>query len=568
MTQNLASAASLPAPAGRAAPDRTVDVTPRARKRRRLSPLTIRVMLVNAFALVILMGGVLVLDQLEENLIEAELNEAFDEARILAAAVNEGAIDHDTTGTVIRSLDHVRARRILRELYEITDTRLKLIAPSGEVIADSRLIGGPEAGRTVEVVPLPPLDARDSMIRQGFDWLYDEVLGLLPQRKTWPIYDRGPEDPILDLSTVNQASLGMVGRQIWRRADGRALVIDVAVPIQPLREIMAILLVTTETTEVSDALQAMREGVLLVFAGTAAITLLMAFFLSLTITRPILKLAAAAEAVRTGMDRDIPIPDLSNRRDEIGDLSAAMRDMTQALHGRMDAIERFAADVAHEIKNPLTSLRSAVETTARIEDPEKRQRLLSIIQDDVGRLDRLISDISDASRVDAEMSRAERERVDVRVMLEKLAELYTTTRCEDDDVAVDLKIAGDGPFRIQGIEDRLVQVVRNLISNATGFSPKGGVIGIGLARLGGRVMITVSDQGPGIPPAKLRDIFNRFYTERPTGEKFGTHSGLGLSISKQIIDAHRGRIFAENITDYSGAVHGARFTIELPAEPA
>jgi two-component system sensor histidine kinase ChvG len=280
------------------------------------------------------------------------------------------------------------------------------------------------------------------------------------------------------------------------------------------------------------------------------------------------RLAAAAERVRRGHGRQIAIPDFSKRGDEIGELSIAFRDMTQALWQRMDAIERFAADVAHEIKNPLTSLRSAVETAVRIEDPVKQRRLLNIVLEDVERLDRLISDISDASRLDAELSRVEHVPIALDQMLATLVELHEAAAAEG---AVRLAlnapeaIARAGGFVVPGVEDRLVQVFRNLIVNAVSFSPPGGTIALGLQRGADAVIVTVDDMGPGIPEAKLVAIFDRFYSERPAGEKFGTHSGLGLSISKQIVEAHLGAIRAENRRGEDGRILGARFVVRLPA---
>jgi two-component system sensor histidine kinase ChvG len=256
------------------------------------------------------------------------------------------------------------------------------------------------------------------------------------------------------------------------------------------------------------------------------------------------------------------IPDFSARGDEIGDLSGALREMTSALWQRMDAIERFAADVAHEIKNPLTSLRSAVETAARIQDPGKREKLLAIVMEDVKRLDRLISDISDASRLDAELSRIEPEPVDVGHVLGTLAEVYDVTQAEEGP-RIRL-VLPEEPLVVSGVEGRLVQVFRNLIANAVSFSPPDGTIRLSARQDEDAVVVTVEDDGPGIPEGKLEAIFNRFYTERPSGEKFGTHSGLGLSISKQIVDAHQGVIRAENRRDADGRVIGARFVVRLP----
>ncbi len=229
----------------------------------------------------------------------------------------------------------------------------------------------------------------------------------------------------------------------------------------------------------------------------------------------------------------------------------------------MDAIERFAADVAHEIKNPLSSIRSAIETLRRIQDPARQKQLLAIITDDVTRLDRLITDVADASRVDAELSRIATEQVDIAPILHTLKDLQDATR-GDDDPWIELDVVPSG-LVVLGVEDRLVQVFRNVIANAESFSPPRGRIAIAARRTAGGVEITVDDDGPGIPDGKLDQIFDRFYSERPSEERFGQHSGLGLSISRQIVEALRGRIIADNRRAPDGHVLGARFTVVLPA---
>jgi two-component system sensor histidine kinase ChvG len=293
----------------------------------------------------------------------------------------------------------------------------------------------------------------------------------------------------------------------------------------------------------------------------------LSLYLAWTIAQPVRRLADAAFAVRHGNGRKLAIPDFSRRRDEIGELSVALADMTGALWRRMDAIEHFAADVAHEIKNPLTSLRSAVETASRVQDPAKQRKLMAIIQHDVERLDRLISDISDASRLDAEMSRLERAPVRLDAMLAILVDIHEATDGADRPKLVLERADPEAALIVEGKEGRLVQVFQNLIGNALSFSPPGGVIRIQAFRQSEAAIVTVEDDGPGIPDGKLDAIFDRFYTERPAGESFGTHSGLGLSISKQIIEAHGGSIAAENRRDASGAVMGARFIVRLPGAP-
>jgi two-component system, OmpR family, sensor histidine kinase ChvG len=268
--------------------------------------------------------------------------------------------------------------------------------------------------------------------------------------------------------------------------------------------------------------------------------------------------------MREGRGRSGSVPPaLLRRKDEVGALASALADSSTALWARMDATERFAADVAHEIKNPLSSIRSAIETLRRIEEPSRQRQLLTIIAQDVVRLDRLISDVSDASRLDAELSRVSAQPVDVVPILRTLQELDEATRDEENDPRLEV-VAPPNGLKVWAVEDRLVQVLRNLIGNAHSFSPPRGRIIVRLRDAGGIAELCVEDEGPGIPDANLEHIFDRFYSERPKGEKFGEHSGLGLSISRQIIEALHGRIAAENRRDETGKVIGARFVVRLP----
>ena len=314
-------------------------------------------------------------------------------------------------------------------------------------------------------------------------------------------------------------------------------------------------MLSTSNREIEEELRTVRLELIRIFGVTLLVTVLLSLYLASTIARPIRRLANAAQRAR-GRGARIEIPDVTGRNDEIGELAGSLRAMTDALWQRMSAIESFAADVAHEIRNPLSSLRSAVETAARIDDPAKQRQLMAIIQDDVERLDRLITDISDASRLDAELSRLEMSPTDIAAMLRALVDMHETTRAAGSPrIVLDLPADPSGRGRalvVPGIESRLSQIFLNAIANAVSFSPPDGEIRIRAVPDGRAVLVTVEDQGPGIPPDKLTAIFDRFYSERPAGEKFGTHSGLGLSISKQIVEAHRGRIWAENRTDGPG----------------
>jgi two-component system sensor histidine kinase ChvG len=333
-------------------------------------------------------------------------------------------------------------------------------------------------------------------------------------------------------------------------------------PIQALKRIEGALLISANADDVEVGVREMRFAVIQAFGISLAITVLLSLYLSGTITRPVRRLAEAAARVRSVRGEKPLIPDFTQRRDEIGGLSGALRDMTDALWQRLDAIERFAAEVAHEIRNPLSSVRSAVETAIRIGDDEKRRQLLEIVIDDVKRLDRLLSEISAASRLDSELSRTALEPVDLARLLTLHVSFDKEMHIERPEVApLRLEVRGNGPFVVLAVEDRLTQVVQNLVSNARSFSPKGAVVTVRLLREGDTVRFEVEDEGPGVPESMRERIFERFYSSRPEGEKFGTHAGLGLSISRQIVEAFGGRL-----TCHGGRTgRGARFVVSLSA---
>ncbi|MBX6745113.1 MAG: HAMP domain-containing histidine kinase, partial [Acetobacteraceae bacterium] len=356
---------------------------------------------------------------------------------------------------------------------------------------------------------------------------------------------------------------GGVRPYIRRTADGRLLV-SVAEPARRGNQPVGIVLLTREAREVDQRLFEIRASVLGLFVLALALTVLLSFYLAQTLARPLMQLAGSAAAMRQGEGRtgSVPAPLLA-RQDEIGILARDLQSAARALWARIDTNERFAADVAHELRNPLTSVRSAIETLRRIENPEQQKRLLAIIAEDAVRMDRLIADISDSSRVDAELSRTVAVPVDVAPILSALAELHNTTRKDGDPVMV-LEAPAEG-LVVRGVEGRLVQVFRNLLGNAVSFSPKDGHVWIRARPTGSLVEVVVEDEGPGIPEAKLESIFERFYSERPQGERFGQHSGLGLSITRQIVEGLHGQISAENRRDAAGKVTGARFVVRLPA---
>jgi two-component system sensor histidine kinase ChvG len=282
------------------------------------------------------------------------------------------------------------------------------------------------------------------------------------------------------------------------------------------------------------------------------------------VAQPVLRMARAADRVRQGRARAISLPDLTRRDDEVGDLTRSLEAMTQSLSERMDAIESFAADVAHEIRNPLTSLRSAVETLDIVSDPAARERLLNVLKNDVQRLDRLVTDISNASRLDAELSRDQPRIIDLGRLIGDIVALYQATAKPGDVQVRFTPHQGMEAITVLGREVPLGQIVRNLVDNARSFSPPGDHVSVGLLRVKGEAIVTVSDNGPGIPTENLETVFERFYTSRPKGAAFGGNSGLGLSIARQIAAAHGGSLRAENRTGAEGKVMGAMFILTLP----
>ena len=532
---------------------------PARRKRRAISPLTLRILAVNVVALLIPIGFLFYSGPYRDGLIDAELEAMRDKGKLVAAALGE--ISVQTTQTGRQFVNPIMARDIIRRLSDSPNLRTRLFVINGEQMVDSHQLG---KGGGIQVEMLAPLAQEENI----FDWM----LGLIEWSVDW-IPRHGELQPYREVPTPRAGQYEEVIRAFSGdiigavRTGGKSgLVLSVAVPVQHYRRVVGAVMQSQDATGIEFAIRDLRLKVLAIFALALVVTTLLSFYLAGTITHPIHRLAAAAERVRRGHGRESQqIPNFASRGDEIGDLSGALREMTDALHERMDATERFAADVSHEIKNPLTSLRSAVETAARLKDPEQQKQLMGIVLEDVQRLDRLITDISNASRLDSELSREELGPVDIGRMLMALVDVHAVTS-EKEGPAITLDLSERDGLEIVGSESRLVQVFRNLLGNAVSFSPAGGTITVTVSETDRVITIAVEDEGPGIPESKLEAIFDRFYTERPEGEKFGTHSGLGLSISKQIVEAHHGAITAENRGQDSKTGSGARFMVTLPVE--
>ena len=550
--------------------------------------LTSRIVLLNLAGLIILVTGILYFNQFRQGLIDARVQSLTTQAQIIAAAiagsatVDTGSIvidpdalsettddaqpDSDQLSNLDFPIDPETAAPILKRLLANTTVRARIIDKDGNLVVDSRFLYS--RGDIVQS-DLPPIDQEQQDVAAR---LWNRVIAWA-FAYDYPLqveygFDNGKEFPEV-AAALNGATVSVV-----RLNDRRQIIVLVTVPVQRFRAVLGALVLSTTGGEIDNVLGAERQVVFMTFGFVALVTILLSILLASTIALPLRRLAAAAERVRRGISKRVEIPDFTARRDEIGDLSGAVRDMTAALYKRIDAIEAFAADVSHELKNPLTSMRSAVETLAYAKNDEQRNRLVEIVKHDVKRLDRLITDISDASRLDAELARAEARPLDLAQLLETIADYANDTRKPDQpEIVYETARLPPGmdaatAYRVMGHDSRLGQVARNLIDNARSFTRPGTRLTVRIRRIGGEVEFRVDDGGPGLRPDNLERVFERFYTDRPEGS-FGSNSGLGLSISKQIVEAHRGRIWAEN--RYGKAdpgsdrpVLGARFTVRVP----
>lgn len=523
---------------------------------RRFSPLTRRILLVNTLPVAFLAGSIVFLGDYEDTLIDAELAALTLQGEVVAAAIGESAVRGGEA--TINRVDPEMARLLMARLTSPIGARGRIFGETGEMFGDTANLGERQRRIVKQTLPPPDTGAGDGWFRR---FIEDVERELRAGRSDGPYKEIA--DPVArDYPWVEQALRGYNTRTVRRADDGR-LILSVAIPVQRFKQVLGALMLQRDDSDIAHRIHLVRLDLLRIAAVTLGCTILLSFFLARTIARPITRLARAADRVRLARDSKPTMPDIGGRDDEIGDLSDSLRSMTDALWLRMNAIESFAADVAHELKNPLTSLRSAAEIAVRIEDPEKRAKLMAIVLDDTRRLDRLISDIADSSRLDAELMRGELHVVDIEALLRSLVEAYAATTASAAGVRVELNALRGGPFRVLGHEGRYGQVFRNVIDNAISFSPKDSRIVVGLMRDKNAIVATVDDQGPGIPDANVETIFRRFYSERPSAA-FGRHSGLGLSICRQIVDAYGGSIVAGNIKDAQGKTLGARFTVRMP----
>ncbi len=492
----------------------------------------------NLLGLAILVAGALILNELRRGLVDARIDSLTTQGELIANVI----AGYATRGSPEPSLEADRASEFLEQLFIPKSQRARLFDKNGALLADSYLIAD-----VVEVGKLPPARKPGSSPRRA---------------------DSDKRDP-----KVSAAAKGALDQEVQKALrgdtvagmrvgpDGRR-VVSVSIPIERVQAVLGVL--TLEAGDVGAIIAAERRALLPFILMAVAATLISSLLLSRLIVQPVLRLARAADSVRLSRARSISLPDLSSRRDELGDLANALEGMTGALSMRMDAIERFAADVAHEIRNPLTSIRSAVDTLPLVADPAARTRLLAILGQDVGRLDRLVTDISNASRLDAELSREPPRPLNLDRLLDDIANFYNAGARPGEPPVRFIDPTLLDPIEILGREGPLSQVFRNLIDNARSFSPPGGEVRLTLSRIGRNAVAAVEDDGPGLPPENLETVFERFYTSRPKGAAFGGNSGLGLSIARQIVEAHGGLIVAENRLAHDQTIAGARFLVSLP----
>ena len=515
-----------------------------------LSPIARLILASNLAGLVILIAGALVLNEFRSSLVNARKASLSEMTQLISSFVTDNATFDDPP-----ALNIVKLSDQLKSIPLTSATRIRVHDPQGELVADTMLLKD-----EIELKDLPPIREPSAIERAWLD-------AVRFANRTFETVSATGRQPIAEARSLEEEvamALGGGAGFSERFGDQAERLLSVTMPITKVARVVGS--ITVETSDVTQIIADERAALFPLILVAVLVAIITATLLTLGIARPLRNLARASDRVRTGATERLDLGKLHDRKDEIGDLALAMEAMTNALYVRIQENERFAADVAHELKNPLTSIRSAVDTSQAVQAPAVRDRMRDVIARDVVRLDRLISDISNLSRLEGEIVREKLVRVDLRRLLDDLVSIYSDTK-KETDARVTLTTT-PGEYVVMGRDGPLAQVVRNLIENARSFSPPGGLVAVTLSRLtssrGPTVRVTVEDEGPGIPEDKLEKIFQRFYTDRPKGAKFGNNSGLGLSIVRQITETHRGAVWAENrMTD--GKISGARFVVDLPA---
>ena len=541
-----------------------------------VSRLTLTIVLANLVGLVILLVGSFGVTAYRDGLIEAKLQGVRAQSQIIAdvlaqTAIAEGACEPLTEsddGLCGPALNEEDVKLVFLRVWDSFEGRVRIFRapPNFEKLpvedAETLLLEDVVLWEdSVIVEPLPPVEnvSPDRAVWSVAKAFQDILQGLLTGGFRRDAATRTIEQE-LNAALSSSPFLNERGSSSVRINENGELVASVSVPIRQVQAIHGV--VTSEIGGIDDLVSEARLAILPFFGLAAAAAIISSLLLTAAIAQPIRQLALASDKIREGisMAGRARLPDFSDRKDEIGELSKALRAMTQALYARIEAIESFAADVSHELKNPLTSIRSATETLEIAQKPEARDKLMGVIKNDVVRMDRLITDISNASRLDAELAREAREAIDVRKLVADIVDSYEVLA---DEGAKRVVFDPSGaPVYMFGNASALSQVFRNLIDNALSFSPEGGKVHVALHESdaqSNKLRVTVDDQGPGIPNEALDKIFTRFYTKRPKGAAFGNNSGLGLAISKQIANSHLGDVHAENRPE-----GGARFVVTLP----
>jgi two-component system, OmpR family, sensor histidine kinase ChvG len=498
----------------------------------RRATLANRILALNLLTVLLVVLSTLYLDVFRNHLSRERVRQTRIEATAVGMAIDTAGAD--------------KRQQILAAVSRSTATRMRLFGSDGRLIVDSWTQTGP----TYQLIDPRGQDWTKPFARaldRGFNAL---VLARPLDDFVEPAADRGQAWP----EVVQAARSGHLVTKV-RNAPDMTPVISAAVPLNS-----GVLLATINDRAFTRTVRQQRAIILGAMAVLILVSVLLSRFLARTIVRPLRRLALAAHRVRLGRAREVSVPRLPDRGDEIGVLARAVSDMSQSLRARIDNVEAFAADVAHELKNPLASLRSAVDGLDRVEDPELREKLRGIIRDDVARLDRLISDISEAARTDAELARATFEPVDVGALIEPLVSSWESRR-ETGDARLAFARPRKDSAVVMGKPDRLARAIDAIIDNAVSFSPPGGLVEIAVTRARDEVRIRIDDEGPGVPPDAREAIFNRFHTVRRQTADFGRHSGLGLAIAQAIVKGHDGEI---DVQDRDDAPSGARFTIRLP----
>ena len=520
----------------------------------RMSRLTARIMAIMLFPLAIFLVGLLSLDQYRTTLIQSEFvaleRQGFTLARSLALA--EAERDRRVAR---RQLSPETMTHLIPLVGLGSSLRARVFQPNGSLLADTARQSGFQ----------PNVDIRRHRnkgwrrkIRNNLNDMVAAASGWFSPFDELPTYVERRRQRASQYAEVIAALSGEPRRALRIDRDGN-LMLSVAVPVQDVRLVRGALMVSIGGGKIEQELANVNIVFLQLFVGVLLVTLGLSLYLARSITTPISRLAAAADKLRQSADMSSRLQRLPHRNDEIGQLSDSLIDLTDELQKRIQATAAFAADVAHEIKNPLSSLRSATETFSRAKTAAQKKQLLNVILQDVQRLDRLITDISQASRVDTEIIGQDRDPVDFASLIDNFIQMRSQTHSQ-----YQLRFEYPPlPVMVRMNESRMVQVIDNVLSNAISFSPKGGMVQFILTADATRknAVLEIRDDGPGIPDAKLETVFDRFYTERPSGEGFGEHSGLGLSIARQIVDAHNGQLTAENRPE-----GGACFRLVLPLE--